>query len=51
MAADVGTLQRMPKIIGNMSTFNELAFTARKFNSSEAKTIGFVSQVYSTTER
>lgn len=51
MAADVGTLQRMPKAIGNLSTFNELAFTARKFDSSEAKNIGFVSQVYDTKER
>lgn len=51
MAADVGTLQRMPKIIGSMSTFNELALTARKFDSTEAKTIGFVSQVYGTKER
>lgn len=51
MAADVGTLQRMPKIIGNMSLFNELAFTARKFNSSEAKSIGFVSKVHGTKER
>lgn len=51
MAADVGTLQRMPKIIGSMSTFNELAFTARKFHSSEAKNIGFVTQVYDTKEK
>lgn len=51
MAADVGTLQRFPKIIGSMSTFNELAFTARKFNSEEAKNIGFVSQVFETKER
>lgn len=51
MAADVGTLQRMPKIIGSMSTFNELAFTARKFDSSEAKNLGFVSEVHSTKDR
>lgn len=51
MAADVGTLQRMQKIIGSISTFNELAFTARKFHSEEAKNIGFVTQVYETKER
>jgi len=51
MAADVGTLQRMQKIIGSISTFNELAFTARKFHSEEAKSIGFVTQVYKTKER
>lgn len=41
----------MPKIIGNMSTFNELAFTARKFDSLEAKDIGFVTRIYNTKER
>lgn len=51
MAADVGTLQRMPKAIGSISTFNELAYTARKFDALEAKNIGFVSQVYDTNER
>lgn len=51
MAADVGTLQRMQKAIGSRSTFNELAFTARKFDSLEAKNIGFVSQVYEDNER
>lgn len=51
MAADVGTLQRMPKIIGSTSIFNELAFTARKFDSLEAKNIGFVNQIYETKER
>lgn len=50
MAADVGTLQRMPKIIGSTSIFNELAFTARKFNSIEAKNIGFVNQIFDTKE-
>lgn len=51
MAADVGTLQRMQKAIGSRSTFNELALTARKFDSVEAKNIGFVSQVYKNKER
>jgi len=51
MAADVGTLQRMPKAIGSLSIFNELAFTARKFDSTEAKNIGFVNQIFKTKER
>ncbi|XP_011497597.1 PREDICTED: delta(3,5)-Delta(2,4)-dienoyl-CoA isomerase, mitochondrial isoform X2 [Ceratosolen solmsi marchali] len=45
MAADVGTLQRLPKIIGSQSLVNELAYTGRKMLSSEALQIGFVSQI------
>lgn len=33
MAADVGTLQRLPKVIGNMSLVRELCFSARKMHS------------------
>lgn len=47
LAADVGTLQRLPKAIGSRSLVNELAFTARKFPSAEAKECGFVSSVFS----
>ncbi|XP_049882317.1 delta(3,5)-Delta(2,4)-dienoyl-CoA isomerase, mitochondrial [Pectinophora gossypiella] len=46
LAADVGTLQRLPKVIGNASIARELCFTARKFQSKEAKEIGLVSQVF-----
>ncbi len=42
LAADLGTLQRMPKIVGSESLVRELAFTARKFDVEEAKSIGFV---------
>uniref|UniRef100_A0A0B7BF52 Delta(3,5)-Delta(2,4)-dienoyl-CoA isomerase, mitochondrial n=2 Tax=Arion vulgaris TaxID=1028688 RepID=A0A0B7BF52_9EUPU len=45
LAADVGTLQRFQKIIGNDSLFRELAYTGRRFNSDEAKSMGFVSRV------
>lgn len=45
MAADVGTLQRLPKVIGNQSLVRELCFTGRKFDSKEATTAGLVSQV------
>ncbi|KAK3094008.1 hypothetical protein FSP39_022832 [Pinctada imbricata] len=41
LAADVGTLQRFPKIIGNDSLCRELCYTARKFFSDEAKQMGF----------
>jgi delta(3,5)-delta(2,4)-dienoyl-CoA isomerase len=30
LAADVGTLQRLPKVIGNNSLVRELCFTGRK---------------------
>lgn len=42
LAADIGTLQRFPKIVGNDSLVRELVYTARKFTSEEAKSIGFV---------
>ncbi|GFN82322.1 hypothetical protein PoB_000882800 [Plakobranchus ocellatus] len=45
LAADLGTLQRFPKIVGNDSLVRELTYTARKFYSDEAKSIGFVSRV------
>lgn len=45
LAADVGTLQRLPSVIGNRSLVNELALTARKMYSDEAKSCGLVSRV------
>ncbi|XP_021562859.1 delta(3,5)-Delta(2,4)-dienoyl-CoA isomerase, mitochondrial [Carlito syrichta] len=36
LAADVGTLQRLPKVIGSRSLASELAFTARKMMADEA---------------
>lgn len=51
MAADVGTLQRMPKVMGSASLVNELAFTCRKFPAAEAKETGFVSKVFDSKDR
>lgn len=45
LAADIGTLQRFPKITGNDSLARELALTGRKFDAVEAKDIGFISEV------
>ncbi|XP_071656973.1 delta(3,5)-Delta(2,4)-dienoyl-CoA isomerase, mitochondrial isoform X2 [Patagioenas fasciata] len=42
LAADVGTLQRLPKIVGSQSLVNELAFTARKMMAPEAQSCGLV---------
>jgi len=36
LAADVGTLQRLPKVIGSQSLVNDLCHTARKMKSEEA---------------
>jgi len=45
LAADIGTLQRFPKVTGNDSLAREFALTGRKFSAKEAREIGFVSQV------
>lgn len=50
LAADIGTLQRFPKIVGNDSLARELAYTARFFDADEARTIGFVSRVLPTRD-
>jgi len=50
LAADVGTLQRFPKITGNDSWVRELAYTARKFDAKEALTYGLVNKVLPTRE-
>ncbi|XP_051813538.1 delta(3,5)-Delta(2,4)-dienoyl-CoA isomerase, mitochondrial-like isoform X1 [Acanthochromis polyacanthus] len=50
MAADVGTLQRLPKVIGSRSLVNELALTARKMYADEAKSSGLVSRVFADKE-
>lgn len=50
MAADVGTLQRLPKIVGNQSFVRELCLTARKLKSDEAAAQGLVSQVFPNHE-
>ncbi|ELT88830.1 hypothetical protein CAPTEDRAFT_21251 [Capitella teleta] len=46
LAADVGTLQRLPKIVGNDSLVRELVYTARRFQSDEALSFGLVSRVF-----
>ncbi|WP_300726372.1 crotonase/enoyl-CoA hydratase family protein [Pseudomonas sp.] len=46
MAADVGTLQRLPRIIGD-GMLRELAYTGRSVSSQEALGIGLVNRVYS----
>ncbi|KAM9358666.1 delta(3,5)-Delta(2,4)-dienoyl-CoA isomerase, mitochondrial isoform 1-T1 [Symphorus nematophorus] len=50
LAADVGTLQRLPKVIGSRSLVNDLALTARKMFADEAKSSGLVSRVFADKE-
>ncbi|XP_036318530.1 delta(3,5)-Delta(2,4)-dienoyl-CoA isomerase, mitochondrial [Rhagoletis pomonella] len=50
LAADVGALQRLPKIVGNQSLARELCYTARRFGATEAQSIGLVSKVFPTKE-
>ena len=45
LAADIGTLQRLPKITGNDSRVRELCYTGGNFDHHEALEIGFVSRI------
>ena len=45
MAADVGTLQRLPRIIGD-GMLREMAYTGRMVGAEEARAIGLVNRVY-----
>lgn len=45
LAADVGSLQRLPKITANASLLYDLALTARNFGPDEAVKLGLVSKV------
>ncbi|KAI8616186.1 dienoyl-CoA isomerase [Chytriomyces sp. MP71] len=45
LAADVGTLQRLPKVCGNQSWVHDVCLTARNFSAKEAYENQLVSQV------
>ena len=45
LAADVGTLSRLPKIVGSASWVKDVCLTARDFSAEEALGVGFVSRV------
>ncbi|TRZ65464.1 MAG: crotonase/enoyl-CoA hydratase family protein [Rhodocyclaceae bacterium] len=49
MTADVGTLQRLPRLVGE-GMARELAYTARAFDGSEAQAIGLVNRCYANPD-
>lgn len=49
MAADVGTLQRLPKLIAP-AVAAELAYTGRRFSADEAKGFGLISEIVEDRE-
>ncbi|KAM3579945.1 hypothetical protein VKS41_007663 [Umbelopsis sp. WA50703] len=50
LAADVGTLQRLPKVIGNNSLVRELCFTGRNLYAEEAMHCGLINKVLASKE-
>lgn len=49
MVADVGTLQRLPKIIPD-GVARELAYTGRDMGAQEAQQVGFINRVFENKE-
>lgn len=49
LAADVGTLQRLPKLIPE-GLMRELAYTGRRMFAEEAKAVGLVNEVFDTQD-
>ena len=50
LAADLGTLQRLPKLLGNQSLLRDMAYTARRVPAEEMQRAGFVSEVHPDQE-
>ncbi|TMS34880.1 hypothetical protein L596_002384 [Steinernema carpocapsae] len=50
LAADVGILNRINKLVGNDSLTRELAYTARDINATQALQYGLVSRVFDSKE-
>jgi len=50
IAADVGSLQLMPKLVTNQSLLRELIYTGRDLSAEEALELGFVSRIFETKE-
>ncbi|KAJ5153531.1 Delta(3-5)-Delta(2-4)-dienoyl-CoA isomerase [Penicillium canariense] len=50
LAADIGTLSRLPKVVGNFGWVKEVSLSARIFGAEEALRVGFVNAVYENRE-
>lgn len=48
MAADIGTLQRLPKIVKSLGWLKEIAYTGRIFGPQEAMEQGLIDKVFDT---
>ncbi|KAK0728433.1 ClpP/crotonase-like domain-containing protein [Lasiosphaeria miniovina] len=46
LAADIGTLARLPKAVSSFSWVKDVCLSARDFGAAEALAVGFVSQVH-----
>jgi delta(3,5)-delta(2,4)-dienoyl-CoA isomerase len=51
LAADIGTLTRLPKVVGNFSWVKDVSLSARIFGAEEAYRVGYVSQILETKEK
>jgi Delta3,5-Delta2,4-dienoyl-CoA isomerase len=52
LAADVGTLSRLPKVLGGLTSWvKEVCLSAREFDAAEACRVGFVGKVLPDKER
>ncbi|TVY87865.1 Delta(3,5)-Delta(2,4)-dienoyl-CoA isomerase, mitochondrial [Lachnellula willkommii] len=50
LAADIGTLSRLPKIVGSFSWVKDVSLSARIFSGDEALRVGFVSYALPTKQ-
>ncbi|KAG5958911.1 hypothetical protein E4U58_005195 [Claviceps cyperi] len=51
LAADIGTLARLPKIVGSTSWVKDVCLSARDFTAQEALQVGFVSAVHEDKDK
>jgi enoyl-CoA hydratase/carnithine racemase len=49
MVADVGTLQRLPRLVGD-GMARELAYTGRNFTADEAERMGLANRIFASPE-